>query len=172
MFATEEGLKVPSMVSINDAVEDEELEEEVEVPITRFKDNENGTVTDPETGLMWTKDANLSADTMLFYHAFDYIEKMNEGEHPNFGYTDWRLPILSELRSLIDYTKFTKQGHILPDGHPFENVKSINLDWGINTYLYTADYSWLVSLYCRLVGHNVELCYGYVWPVRGGERNN
>ncbi|MBF0345051.1 MAG: hypothetical protein HQL06_12585 [Nitrospirae bacterium] len=28
----------------------------------RFKDNGNGTITDIQTGLMWTKDANLTEE--------------------------------------------------------------------------------------------------------------
>jgi hypothetical protein len=158
-------------VTSYDTGEDEDLEEEeIAPPTTRFKDNGDGTVTDPETGLMWTKDANLPGDTMLFHQALDYIEEMNEGKYPNFGYTDWWLPTLSELRSLIDYTNFTRWGHIIPSGHPFQNVQSLNFnDRRSTTYLSNSDYPLFVSLYCRLVGHNVKSCYGYVWPVRGGE---
>lgn len=107
---------------------------------------------------------------MLFHQALDYIEGMNEGKYSNFGYTDWILPTLSELRSLIDYTKFTREWHILPDGHPFQNVQSLRFnDSKSVTYLSNSEYPLFVSLYCRLVGHNVKSCYGYVWPVRGGQ---
>jgi len=146
----------------------EEVEDDEPLPTTRFKDNEDATVTDPDTGLMWTKNADLYEDTLLFHQALAYIKAMNEGVHPNFGYTDWRLPVRDELRSLIDYTKLTMQGHTLPLGHPFDNVQSMNPNGRAITYLYTTDHSWFVSLYCRLVGHNVTSCYGYVWPVRGG----
>jgi len=153
-----------------DMGEDKELEEEITTPTTRFKDNGDGTVTDPKTGLMWTKDAHLVGDTMLFHQGLDYVEGMNEGKYPNFGHTNWRLPTLKELRSLIDYTKYTRKGHELPSGHPFENVQSLKLnDTRSVSYLYNSDFSWFIALYCRLVGHNVRSCYGYVWPVRQGE---
>ena len=45
--------------------------------IEGFIDNDDGTVTDPETGFMWTKDANLFGDTMLFHQALTYIDEMN-----------------------------------------------------------------------------------------------
>ena len=151
-------------VTSYDTDEEKDLEEGFELPTSRFKDNGDGTVTDPDSGLVWTKDANLPGDTMLFHQALDYIKKMNEGKYPNFGYTDWRLPTLNELRSLIDYTNFTRNGHIIPSEHPFQNVQSPAL----NSYLSNSDYPLFVSLYCRLVGHNVKTCYGKVWPVRGG----
>ena len=132
----------------------------------RFEDNKNGTVTDKETGLMWTKNADLFGDTLLYHQALDYIEAMNRGEQPNFSRTDWRLPTLAELRSLIDYTKLSRSTDRLPDGHPFENVKKLNLS--STSYVTDTDHSWFVSLYCRLVGHNVESCFGHVWAVRGG----
>ena len=137
---------------------------------SRFKDNGNGTVLDLKTGLMWTRDANLPGDTMLFHQALDYIAGMNEGEYSNFGYTDWRLPALNELRSLIDYTKLTNKVHVLPIQHPFKNVQSLSLYRQSVTYLSNSDHPGFVSLYCRLVGHNVTFCHGYVWPVRGGEQ--
>lgn len=147
-------------------VSEEDLEEKVSPSTTRFKDNKDGTVTGLETTLMWTKNANLPGDTMLFHQALDYIEGMNEGSNPNFGYTDWRLPTLKELRSLIDCTNYTRRGHAIPSGHPFQNVQL--LGFTAVTYLSNSDYPFLLSLYCRLVGHNVKSCYGYVWPVRGG----
>ncbi len=133
----------------------------------RFKNNGDGTITDLKTGLMWTKDADLLGDTLTFGEALDYIAGTNEGNNANFGYNDWRLPYLSELQSLIDYTKNTNLGHVLPSGHPFQNVQSLRLnDRSSATYLTNTDFPWLVSFYCGFVGHNVKSCYGYVWLVR------
>jgi len=145
----------------------EYLEESIALGYTRFKENRNGTIIDLKTNLMWTKDANLSGDTMLFHQALDFVEGMNEGKHPNFGHTDWRLPTLTELRSLIDYTKFIKEEHRIPSGHPFQNVQSLSFNNSKSvTYLSDSEFPLFVSLYCWLVGHNVTSCYGYVWPVR------
>ncbi len=148
-----------------DAGEEEVREGALQPASGRFTDNKDGTVTDTETGLMWTKNGDLTGDTMLFHQALNYIEDMNRGKQPNFGFTDWRLPTLAELRSLVDYTKLTKWEHTIPVGHPFENVQS--LKFSSTAYLYAAEHSWFVSLYCRLVGHNVDTCFGHVWAVRG-----
>ena len=94
---------------------EEQGSEEVTAPSTsRFKDNGDGTITDPKTGLMWTKDANLPEDTMLFHHALDYIEEMNEGKYPNFGCTDWRLPTMEEALSLMETEKNSRDLYLHP----------------------------------------------------------
>jgi len=149
-----------------DSAEEEDVAEGIELPENRFIDNGDGTITDPKTGLMWTKNADPYGDTLLFHQALDYIEAMNEGHYANFSYTDWRLPDWRELRSLIDYTKLMKHGHTLPLGHPFNNVQPLNFNRD-PSYMSTSNHSWFVSLYCRLVGHNASSCYGFVWPVRG-----
>ena len=162
--------EVQEKASLYDTEKGEELEQEIAIPASRFKDNRDGTVTDPETNLMWTKNAHLPEDTMLFHQALNYIEEMNRGEYPNYGFTDWRLPTLNELRSLIDYTYYTTEGYMLPFGHPFQNVQPLRLNFPWSpTYLSITDYPLFFSLYCRLVGHNVASCDGYVWPVRGGK---
>ena len=61
-----------------------------------FQDNGNGTVTDLNTGLMWQQ----VPDSMKlnWQGALQYAENFTLA-----GYTDWRLPTVKELYSLIDY---------------------------------------------------------------------
>ena len=58
-------------------------------------------VTDNLTGLMWTRNANLLNAKRTWEPALDFANNLNLG-----GYTDWRLPNIHELRSLIDYSKY------------------------------------------------------------------
>jgi hypothetical protein len=75
----------------------------------RFGDNGDGTVTDNQTGLMWEKksdDGVLSInDKDLTYNWSNadivHVAALNGG--PFAGYTDWRLPTVSELQSIADY---------------------------------------------------------------------
>lgn len=151
-----------------DTNEDESVEGGIFPPVTQFKDKKKETITDFSTGLMWTQNANLLGDTITLREALDYIERMNAGEYPNFGYTNWRLPSVSEFQTLIDYRRFATIGHVLLyKGHPFENVQLLKFnDRSLPTYLTTSDYLWFKLFYCSLVGRNFNACFGYLWPVR------
>lgn len=61
---------------------------------SRFLDNDDGTVTDKTTGLMWQKSEN---PRMNWYDAIDSCEKMNLA-----GYDDWRLPNIKELNTILN----------------------------------------------------------------------
>jgi hypothetical protein len=63
-----------------------------------YTDNDDGTVTDNSTSLMWAQDD--SVQTMDWLEALEYA---NESELA--GYSDWRLPNSKELESLVDYEK-------------------------------------------------------------------
>jgi len=78
-------------------------------PNLRFSDNANGTVTDNRTGLMWQKcsfgqnamTCNGSVLTVSWFDALTNTNSVNQGI--GFaGYTDWRLPNIKELRSLVE----------------------------------------------------------------------
>lgn len=78
-----------------------------------FIDNGNGTVTDSSTGLIWQKcsrglgvligDCSTGSISSTNYtNAILYCGTLTLG-----GRSDWRLPNVNELGSLIDYTKST-----------------------------------------------------------------
>ncbi|WP_372753974.1 DUF1566 domain-containing protein [Labilibaculum sp.] len=60
-----------------------------------FQDNGDGTVTDLNTGLMWQQTPDFERHN--YYDSFDYVDDLEIG-----GYTDWRLPTIKELYSLIN----------------------------------------------------------------------
>ena len=72
-----------------------------------FKDNGDGTVTDNATGLMWMKidSGHLKAGTnkdgkLNWQQALDWAENLEYA-----GHSDWRLPNVKELQSIVDYTR-------------------------------------------------------------------
>lgn len=88
---------------------------EKELPdIGSYNDNQDGTVIDDGTGLMWMqKTADINNDniiTNLVYPSGDLIpwgDAMQWCEDSNFaGYSDWRLPNIKELGSLIDIKRY------------------------------------------------------------------
>ena len=64
-----------------------------------FVDNGDGTVTDRATGLMWQKDG--SPKHLTLKRATYYIGSLNDKRF--MGYSDWRLPTVEELVSLIRF---------------------------------------------------------------------
>ncbi len=64
-------------------------------------DNENGTITDTETGLMWQKET--APEIYNWQEALAYVEGL---VLPSGGYSDWRLPNRNELQTLVDYSNF------------------------------------------------------------------
>ena len=64
----------------------------------QFKDNGDNTVTDEATGLTWMKtDSGKGLD---WPQALAYAENQKLG-----GHSDWRLPTVKELQSLVDYSR-------------------------------------------------------------------
>lgn len=66
-------------------------------PKPSYRDNGDGTVTDLNTGLMWQKTPELNRK-LTFDEALARPRQSRLG-----GYSDWRLPTIQELYSLIDF---------------------------------------------------------------------
>ena len=59
----------------------------------------HGVVIDYATDLMWQQSGSL--DRMIWQEAKTYVKRLNQ---ENFaGYTDWRLPTIEELASLLEF---------------------------------------------------------------------
>jgi len=91
----------------------------------KFTDNGNGTITDNATGLMWTK---TSMPGGTWYDAINTCENLTLA-----GYTDWRLPNIKELESIVDYS----QSNNVPGQATIDNTKFVcerGLYWSSTTY--------------------------------------
>ncbi len=94
----------------------------------RFVDNEDGTITDTFTKLVWLKDAgclnNLTWEVAVAQGAKlpqvsplgDWLCNLDDGTKDQ-GL--WRLPNVHELMSLLDFKSVSRSGQSLPQGHPF-----------------------------------------------------
>jgi hypothetical protein len=148
--------------------DDGDLQAGVPWPDPRFVDNEDGTVTDNLTGLIWAKNTNSPAAT-TWYDALDICYNLQSDDIDLIDGSivgDWRLPNIRELQSLMDYGQYNP---VLPWDHPFMNVRS-SIYWSSTTYAGSAAFAWSVSLSngyhspSYKGGNN-----GYVWCVRGGQ---
>jgi hypothetical protein len=139
--------------------QDGEYQKGVSWPTPRFADHGNGTVTDNLTGLMWTKDAQQIKGTMKWSDALTACNDLHYA-----GYTDWRLPNVKELLSLIDYREHDPA---LPLGHPFDNVQII-FYWSSTNYTSFSPHAWGVYLYNGYAYNYYKSTNAYVWSVRDG----
>jgi len=96
-------------------------------PGTRFTDNGNGTVKDNLTDLIWLKNVNVANTSTNWSVALSLVAELNASgtmnghgaaDTSNGGVhqTDWRLPNIRELTSLLDYSR---KNNALPPGSPF-----------------------------------------------------
>lgn len=72
-----------------------------------FHDNSDGTITDRETDLMWSK--SDSGQGMNWQDALAWVQKKNAEKY--LGHDDWRLPSVKELQSIVDYTRSPDTTH-------------------------------------------------------------
>jgi len=147
-----------------------------------YQDNADGTITDLNTKLMWAKksddgtihdkDTNYTWDNAYA----TYIAALNTP--PGFaGHTDWRLPNIKELQSIVNY-EIPYPG---PTVHTAFNTSCTggcsvtacsctaqSLYWSSTTLADTPQYAWVVYFNYGTVGASFKT-YGYrVRAVRGG----
>ena len=125
-------------------------------------DNGDGTVTDTSTGLMWqqdtARDGQGNYDPMTWEEALAYCESRTIG-----GHTDWRLPTIKELRSLVDHTKYDPA----IDALHFPNTVA-SVYWSSTPFTYVTCLTWIIDFYNGGTGSGSETYY-YVRAVRGGQ---
>lgn len=139
--------------------DDGDLQKGVSWPYPRFRDHEDGTVTDRLTDLMWTKDANIYG----LYGGRTWTEALSDcASCTEGGYSDWRLPNVRELLSLVDYGRDDP----LPAGHPFDKVTGPYY-WSSTTDASRPSDAWHVGTHGGL-GSSIKDSGSYVWCVRGG----
>ena len=67
----------------------------------RFVDNGDGSITDNQTGLIWSKEDSwqIEGDWLDFNEALAFVDKMNKETY--LGKWDWRLPEKDEIEKLF-----------------------------------------------------------------------
>jgi Protein of unknown function (DUF1566) len=146
--------------------QDGEFQAGVVWPTPRFTDNEDGTVTDNLTGLIWLKDANRFGE-LPWPHALTVCNTLASG---GYGLTDgseagdWRLPNINELQSLVDLDITT--GPALPPGHPFTNLQVANY-WSSTSVAAFPALCWYVAMAVTCPVFDLKVNVMRVWPVRG-----
>ncbi len=94
-----------------------------------------GTITDQATGLMWSQ--TDSGSGMDWEHALAYAQTQNAANY--LGHSDWRLPNVKELQSIVDYTRApgaTNPANEGPAIDPMFQTTGITNEAGVADYPY------------------------------------
>jgi hypothetical protein len=178
-FAAYDGTNPPVSVAATGqnasavAGDDGALKKGVAWPETRFADNQDGTVTDSLTGLVWLKDAGCLG-TAVWSDALAAANQLTSGscglaDGSKAG--DWRLPNLVELESVIDASA---SNPALNAGNPFAHAGN-ELYWTSTSYFGGEEGSpqaWAIRMadgrYVNDGSQNVKASANNgVWAVRG-----
>ena len=109
---------------------------------------------------MWRQEG--SSDEMTWEQALAYCEDMDFG-----GYTDWRLPTIKELRSIVDYSRFSPAINTTYFHNTSNTVAS--LYWSSTTNAGGGGGVWVVVFYYGCDTSTSKGNSGYVRAVRGGQ---
>ena len=121
----------------------------------------NQTVTDLFTGLVWQGRANCTGEPVSWRNALHAVESLNR--QGAAGRSDWRLPNINELESLVDCSRHSPA---LPPNHPFVEVQEVY--WSSTTSVFETDWAWALYVHkgATGVGHKRAAAF-HLWPVAG-----
>lgn len=148
-----------------DLVEDTSVvdsEEKIKSDGERFVDNQDGTITDNKTGLMWIK----NGWRLDFFSAVKWQDAVKKCEKFKYaGHSDWRLPTIKEWDSILDRKK---EYPALVEPNPFENIIVHMPYWSQTEYKSMGNSSrvYTVMLYYGRIGHQNTAKRAFILPVR------
>jgi hypothetical protein len=133
--------------------------------VNDFTDNGDDTITDSASGLMWEK--NDSGYGMEWADALTYAENATTA-----GYSDWRLPNIKELQSIVDYTHSPSASDTDDLGPAIDtdyfNITSLDEDSTISySTSYSPDYGYFWSS-TSAYWNTSDTSYYFAWYVAFG----
>ncbi len=136
-------------------------------PNSAYIVNNDGTVTHKPTGLIW-KRCSEGEDSFCdgTPSKFNWSQALKFARESSFaGFTDWRLPNLKELRSLVEECR--TQPAINDDIFPiFDSIYWTSSPEWTN---WTSDYAWIVSFHTGYTSISSKDSENTVRLVRGGQ---
>lgn len=147
------------IIACADTGQDGDLKAGVAWPNPRFTVGTGATadcVTDNLTGLMWMGTPNSTPDAWA-----DALASANN--LTLCGFSDWRLPNINELESLVN-SEVANQATFL-NARGFAGVQA-NLYWSSSSLAGNAAFAWVVGMSASNVSSGNKTLSYYIWPVR------
>jgi len=119
---------------------------------------EGEVVIDLDRHLMWQDNSEAKSVKKSWQGAKEYCRNLNLA-----GYSDWRLPTLSELITISDITRYNPA-----IAKEFKNVRS-SYYWSSSSYVYNSRGAWLLNFKDGDYDGDYKDYYYYVRCVRSGE---
>ena len=149
------------------ALEDGATQRGVNWPTVRFTNNGDGTITDNMTGLMWSRNAKINNIENTFDDSINGTNTLSLG-----GYTNWRLPNVLEISSLLSYN-MSLYDYLSSFSTPsayFTGLTGTDMWWTSTTDNTTNKGYLLEGLSCDIIPNAKNSIY-YHWAVRGNTTN-
>jgi hypothetical protein len=134
----------------------------------RFTDQSNGTLLDNNTGIFWAVDANapgpaacLPAVMKNWQAALEYVKCLNISNH--LGFSDWRLPNVRELASLVNTSLPDTSIWLMAQGFTTVHPSAY---WSSTTAADNPSGAWGVGMDVGDVDGDDKSDSSAVWPVR------
>jgi hypothetical protein len=132
-----------------------------------YTNNGDSTITDNVTGLMWTKSPDWNGDgdidvddKFAYYDVASFLDNLNAQGFA--GYSDWRLPSIKELYSLMDFSGTDPSGPNSPNPVPFIDTAYFDFGYGDESAgerEIDAQF-WTTNIYLGTVFGDQEACFG------------
>ncbi len=143
-------------------------------PSPRFTTNGDTTITDNLTGNVWVPEGDTPffgpcfGGGMKWQEGLDYVACLNANSY--LGHSDWRLPNVNELESLVHSGEADTSAWLDTQGFSYMVP---NFYWSSTTYAADSPEPWAVTVDFRTgaISHGKKDCgcsYSYVLPIRGG----
>ncbi|MDD2850384.1 MAG: DUF1566 domain-containing protein [Desulfuromonadaceae bacterium] len=131
------------------------------------------TAVDQNTGLTWTRNANMAGHQLVWRgddNVYEYMKRLNETNYA--GYADWRVPSKEEMSALIEYAKSMGYDRAKMDSWPYQKLRQLGfIDVRDYEYWTSSRQSqseiWTADLTTGIIAPKPEAKPYYLWPIRG-----
>jgi hypothetical protein len=109
-----------------------------------IRDSQNNIVLNNTNFLVWQDDVSVKTNSHTWIEAINYCESLGLG-----GYTDWRLPNINELTTLLDIAKFNPA---IEDAFVV-NINTSKIYWSSTSTKFDLSNAWIINF---LYGESVS----------------